>query len=373
MELNFNEEQAMLRDMVNRLCQEQLPLTVLRELEGTEPGFSESFWGQLCSLGLTGLTVPESYGGMQLGALESVVVAEEFGRCLAVSPFHISSVVAASLLESAANTEQKNSLLSKIASGEKIVAIACDEFASEFSRDGIHTSAKLQDGHYVLNGEKYYVPFAASADTLIVLARLDGADRIVGFCIDKAALADQQITYLPNHAKEPLYKVAFRDCLVPAENLLNAGECIWQYWEQAMHAGLIYQAAYAVGAAQRVQSISVEYANYRQAFGRPIGGFQAIAHYLADVEVLIEGARILVYQAAWAKDKGRPFEQLAAMAKLQACNVFCRAAAVAIQVHGGLGYTIEADPQLFFRKARQLQQMHWGPDFLEQKIAQDIF
>lgn len=374
MELNFSEEQTMLREMVNRLCQEMAPLTTLRELEGTEPGFSTTFWQQLGELGLTGLLIPENFGGMQLGALESVVVAEEFGRCLAVSPFHSSSILAASLIGLSASSKQKDELLPKLAGGDMVIAVASDEYGGDSSRDSIHTSATLQDGRYILNGSKYYVAFGASADTLVVLAKLDdGASSIVGLCIDKSLLNEEQLHYLPNHAKEPLYKIVFDKFEVPAECVLNDGACVWQSWERAMSDSLIHLAAYAVGGAQQVQSITVEYAKYRHAFGRPIGGFQAIAHYLADMEVLIEGARTLVYQAAWTRDKQRPFEQLAAMAKYQACEVFRKAAALAIQVHGGLGYTIEADPQLYFRKAKHLQQMYWDSNFLEQKIGNGVF
>ena len=136
---------------------------------------------------------------------------------------------------------------------------------------------------------------------------------------------------------------------------------------------LLSLASYAIGAAERVHEISVEYAKYRRAFGRAIGGFQSIAHYLAEMAVAIEGARTLVYEAAWCKDENRGYQHLAAMAKLQACDVFCRAAAVAIQVHGGLGYTTEADPQLFYRRAKQLELMHGGADWLEKKIAEHLF
>jgi alkylation response protein AidB-like acyl-CoA dehydrogenase len=180
------------------------------------------------------------------------------------------------------------------------------------------------------------------------------------------------LEYQANHASDPLYKMSFNGLTLPRSQLLGSAPCIWRHWEQAMGQTIIHLASYAIGAAARIHEIAVEYAKYRHAFGRAIGGFQSIAHYLADVAVGIEGARTLVYQAAWFCDQGRDYLPLAAMAKLQACDVFCRAAAVAIQVHGGLGYTIEADPQLFFRRAKQIQLMHWGPAFLEQRIADHV-
>ena len=377
MDLSLSEEQCMLQDVTRKVCEELAPLSVLRELEGTEPGYSAAFWQQLGELGLTGLMVDEAHGGLGLGALETVVVNEEFGRLLTVSPHHSSSVMAASLIAAAGDSEQKKLWLPAIASGEKVLSVASSEPGAGFDRHSIATTVSLHDGVYRLSGTKHMVPFAASAHGLIVLARLEqDPQQVLALIVECDGAAQEpgvSFTYLPNHAREPLYKTVFNNVAVPAANVLHGGQNIWPLWEQAMSVALIPLAAFAVGAARQVHAISVEYAKYREAFGRAIGGFQAIAHYLADVAVAIEGAGTLVYQAAWARDQGRPYQQLAAMAKLQACDTFCKAAAVAIQVHGGMGYTSEADPQLFFRRAKQLQLMNWDTSFLERRIADGVF
>jgi alkylation response protein AidB-like acyl-CoA dehydrogenase len=374
MDLSFNQEQTMLRDMIRRLCLDMTPLSVLREFEGTDPGFSRPFWQQLGELGLTGLNISAQYGGLEYGSLEAAIVAEEFGRVLAVSPYHSSAVLAASLLEAVGDDLQKEALLPRMAQGELIVSVASDEYGGGSERCGIHATVSFDSGSYFLSGTKHYVGFANSSDSMIVLAKLEhDPECIVGLLLDQDLLKDTTFNYLPNLSQEPLYKIGFDRLEIPKRNVLNQGHCIWSQWLSVQLVGIISLAGFAVGAAETVQSMSVEYAKYRVAFGRPIGGFQAIAHYLADVEVLIEGARTLVYQAAWARDQGLPFEHLAAMAKLQACDVFCRASAVAIQVHGGIGYTTEADPQLFFRKAKQIQQLSLTPDFLERKIAEFVF
>lgn len=379
MDLSLNDEQGMLQDMIRKLCQEYASLAQLRAIEGTEPGYSIPFWEQLSHLGLTGLGIPECYGGQALGLMEEALVFEEFGRSLAVSPYHVSSVLAAYIINSIGSTEQKDTWLSAIAGGEKIVTVAQLEPESSFSKNALLTQASFNGDQCRISGTKILVPFAASADAVIVFAGLEGSeDKVVAVLLELQALREKQdagieISYSTNLGKEPLYKMVFSDVTVSVGKVLNKGACSWQYLEEAMCSALISSAAFAVGGASAVHEISVEYAKYRYAFGRPIGGFQAIAHYLADVTVAIEGCRTLVYQAAWAKDQGKAWQHLAAMAKLQACETFCHAAAVAIQVHGGMGYTIEADPQLFFRRAKQLQLLNWGPDILKDRIADQVF
>ncbi|MAA88015.1 MAG: acyl-CoA dehydrogenase [Haliea sp.] len=380
MDLGFSEEQMMLRDMTRKICDEMMPLTVLREYEGTEPGYSTAFWLQLGALGLTGIAIEEKYDGMGLGAIESSIVAEEFGRALAVSPYLVSSVLAAGLIENAGTEHQKGAWLGQIARGTTACSVAVSEPGNGADKEGVTASITRVEGNLVLSGVKHLVPFAASADILLVLARLEGGSgEVVAIVLERAlldsGLADGTVTmaYQRNHAGDPLYRIRFECLQLPPGQLLGDGRCVWSSWEQAMARHMLSVASYAIGAAQRVQGISVEYAKYRRAFGRAIGGFQSIAHYLAEMEVAIEGARTLVYEAAWCSDESRPYRHLAAMAKLQACDVFCRVAAVAIQVHGGLGYTIEADPQLFYRRAKQMELTHWGPDSLERQIAEHLF
>lgn len=366
MELNFSEEQMMFGDMVRRLCEDIFPLTALRAIEGTEPGYAPQFWDALVELGLAGLNISEEYGGLGLGALAATVIYEQFGRSLAVSPHHASSILAADLLARSGSEPQRQRWLPALAEGSAQVVVASMEPGGDFSERGVSLRIAREGDGFSLNGIKHFVPFAASANAIIVIGR-SGAD-IVALLVNAAAPGIER-RYQANLAREPYFELVFTDVRVPASALLNDGQDIWASWQETVFNGLITHAAQAVGAATRVHEISVAYAKQREAFGRPIGGFQAIAHYLADVLVEIEGCRTLVHQAAWARDSGKPFHCLAAMAKLQTCAMFRRAAAVAIQVHGGLGYTIEGDPQLYFRRAKQWQSLLWNEVALEEKIA----
>ena len=130
--------------------------------------------------------------------------------------------------------------------------------------------------------------------------------------------------------------------------------------------------AYAAGGARYAHEITTQYAKDRKQFDKPLGAFQAIAHYLADASTTVDGARVLVYEAAWAASQGRPVKRLAAMAKLFACDTFRDVTAMAQQVHGGIGFTLEYDIQLFFRRAKQWQMNHWDSTYLAEQIAADM-
>jgi alkylation response protein AidB-like acyl-CoA dehydrogenase len=136
--------------------------------------------------------------------------------------------------------------------------------------------------------------------------------------------------------------------------------------------GAIMLAAQAVGGARYALEITVQYAKDREQFDKPLGAFQAIAHYLADAATAVDGAETLMYEAAWARANGRPVDRLAPMAKLFACQTFRDVTAMAQQIFGGVGFTVEYDIQLYFRRAKQLQISWWDTPYLEELIAADV-
>ena len=346
MDLDFSEEQVMLRDTARGLCEELSPSAVVRAMEKDEAGYSAPFWAQLAELGITSLGIPEAHGGMAWGALEMAIVYEEFGRALAPSPHWASCVLSATLLELAGTDAQQAALLPGIASGETIVVPATLEPKNGFGPEGIQLRAVKQGESYVLNGTKLMVPFAASATRLLVLARSgEGVQDVIGLLVDPRA-SGVTLTRERNHADDALYQVDVSNVSVAASDVLNTAG-FWAAWEEGMTRSIVAQAAQAIGAAEAIHKMTVEYSKQRVQFGKAIGSFQSIAHYLADLIVKIEGAKVLVYQAAWAIDNNKPYAKLAAQAKLQACNVFRDASATGVQVHGGFGFTSEGDPQLY--------------------------
>lgn len=372
MDLDFSEEQVMLRDTARGICEELSPSAVVRAMEQDDAGYSAPFWRQLSELGITSLGIPEAHGGMAWGALEMAIVYEEFGRSLAPSPHWASCVLSAKLLELAGSAEQQEGLLPGIASGEMIVVPAWLEPKNGFGPEGVQLRAIRQDDAYVLNGTKLMVPFASSASRFLVLARVgEGVRDVIGVLVDPKATG-LALSRERNHAGDALFQVDFTNVSVAANNVLTIAG-FWAAWEEAMTRSIVAQAAQAIGAAEAIHKMTTEYAKQRVQFGKPIGSFQAIAHYLADQIVKIEGAKVLVYQAAWAIDNfsrtGKPYDKLAAQAKLQACNVFRDASAIGVQVHGGFGFTSEGDPQLYFRRAKHWQLTNWDASYLEKRIA----
>lgn len=367
MDLDFSEEQVMLRDTARGICEQLVPGSVVREMENSETGFLPEFWQQLTELGISGLGVAEAHGGMGWGSLEMAIVYEEFGRALAPSPHFASSVLCAKALELGGTPAQQQQWLGKIPTGEAIIVPAWIEPGNGFEAEGIQLVAKKSANGYTLNGSKLMVPFANSATRLLVLAR--AGHEVIGLLVDPKAKGIK-LTDEKNHASENIFQVDFNEEEVATADVMAPN--FWTAWDEAMNSSIIALAAQAIGGAEAIHHMANDYAKQRVQFGKPIGSFMAIAHYLADLIVRIEGAKVLVYQAAWAKDNGKPWKKLAAMAKLQACNVFRDAAATGVQIHGGFGFTTEGNPQLYYRRAKYQQVTFWDTHFLEQRIAQAV-
>ncbi len=371
MDLDFSEEQDMLRDMVRGVCADFAPFEVIRAMEDDPTGYPDAFWQQLAALDLIGLTLPTSYGGSQMTTLEAAIVYEEFGRSLAPSPHFASAVVSAGLLMAAGSDDQKQTWLPRIAKGDAILVPAWMEPGNGFGPEGVQlTATPLADGTgFVLDGVKWHVPFASSADRLVVLART--ADGVELFLVDPAAgdlALEQQLTI----ASDTQYAVTFRGTPVAAADRIGPAGSGWATWSGVMDDALILLAAQAVGGAQFALDITVQYAKDREQFDKPLGAFQALAHDMANAKTAVDGARLLVHQAAWARSDSRPVDQLAPMAKLFACQTFRDVTAMAQQIFGGVGFTLEYDIQLYFRRAKQLQNT-WGDSRrLEDLVAASV-
>lgn len=372
LDLSLNDEQRMLQDMVARVCAKLCDSAAVRRAEGSDSGYLPELWHQLIELGLTGLIIDETYGGSQSGLLDLAVAYEQLGRVLAPTPHWTSCVLSARLIQQCGNAAIASELLPAIASGSSIVTTAWLEPEGSAHSAGIQLQAKPESNGFTLQGEKTLVPYAGVASHLIVLARVGTAPEAVGLFAVPTTAQGLTISRQPNHAGEALFHIAFEAVQITAEQCLAQGDVAWSAWQAAMDGALIALSAQAVGGTAAILDMSNDYARERHAFDRPIGSFQSIAHYLADVATELESARVLAWHAAWAHDEGQPYQLLAAMAKLHACAVFRRATAVGVQIHGGMGFSLEADPQLYFRRAKQLQLLHWDPAFLEQRIADAV-
>lgn len=343
MNFDLSEEQKMLADHVGRLLSEKQTSQRLRTLIDAGAEWDEALWKDLADLGFLAVAIPEAQGGMGLGVLDLAVISEALGRVNAAVPVFSSIVLAAELIRLAGDDAQKANWLPRLASGEVVATFA---YAG---KDGLAPGpqgATLSAGR--LSGVKSPVADAGVATLAVVLAEQDGEPVL--------ALVDLEgpgVTRIKLQSFDQLrahYRLEFDGA--PAEAMSQAPT------EGVVSAVLdraAVQAAFeAVGGAQTCLYMARDYALQRKIFGRSLGGFQAIKHKLADILVLIELARSSAFYGAWALDNDAGQVAAAAAARLNAMRAFEQAARENIQVHGGFGYTFEADCHFYYRRERLL-------------------
>jgi alkylation response protein AidB-like acyl-CoA dehydrogenase len=374
MDMDFTPEQDMLRDSVRRTCERHCGLDVVRKLENDPVGHSTALWAALADLGVLGVTIDEEYGGSGMTMVDAAVIYEELGRALVPSPHFVSAILAAGLLSRSSNDELKARLLPSIASGEAIVTVASLEPESGFGPAGVQLLAKADGDGWRLSGEKLHVPFAQAATSFVVLARptagRDGAGVIavlVEADVDGITL-EQQLTV----ASDAQFQVTFDNVHVDAGSVIAGEGEAWRIWHDTMLDGVTLVAAQAAGGARAALDLAVHYANTREQFDKPLAGFQAISHYLADSATAVDGAQGIAWEAAWERSEGSSIERLAPMAKSFACQTFRDVSATGVQIFGGNGFTVEFDIQLFFRRAKSWQLNNWNDRYLGELIAAEV-
>jgi len=372
MDLDFTEEQEMLRETVRNVCEKYAPIEVVRKYEDDPVGFPADLWKQLGALGLLGLTLPEQYGGSGMSMLDAAVVYEEFGRSLAPTPHFVSCIASAGAIVRAGSAAQKDALLPAIASGELILTPAWLEPQNGYGAKGVQMRAVVDGDVYVLDGVKRHVLFASSANQFVVLVRTGEGERDVSLLLVDRESPGLTLTQQMTLASDTQYRLDFAKVRVPSANLIGAVNSGWATWDAVMHDAIILAAAQAMGGAERALEMTVKYSLDREQFGKPLGAFQALSHYMADASTTVDGGKTLVYEAAWARANDKPIARLAPMAKLFACQTYRDVTAMAEQIHGGMGFTIEYDIQLYFRRAKQLQLSWWDSRYLEELIAADV-
>jgi alkylation response protein AidB-like acyl-CoA dehydrogenase len=286
----------------------------------------------------------------------------------------VSAVLSGGILAAAGSAEQKEAWLPGIVSGQAILVPAWLEPENGFGPRGVQARAVPVGDGFSISGVKRHVAFAAAADRLVVLARTGDRPADVDLFLVDPAAAGVTLTQRFSIASDTQYDVVLDEVAVTAADRIgadhvDAGSSGWTIWQEVLTDGLVLLAAQAIGGARYALEITVQYAKDRKQFDKPLGAFQAIAHYLADAVTAVDGAEQLVHEAAWAGAAGRPVDRLAPMAKLFACQSFRDVTAMAQQVFGGIGFTLEFDIQLYFRRAKQ-QQLNWSDTgTLEERVA----
>ncbi len=369
LDLDFDQEQELLRQTVRDVLARHCPLDVVRAMEDDPVGYPPPLWAQLGELDLIGLLLPEEYGGSSMSLIEGVALYEELGRALAPTPHFVSAVMSGGVLAVAGSEVQKERWLRSVASGAAVLTPAWLEPENGFSPRGVAVRAEADGDGFRLSGIKRHVAYASSADRLVVLARTgETAEAVDLFLVDPAApgvTLRQQFAI----ASDTQYEVTLADVAASEEDRIGPAGSGWSTWQEVLEPALVLLGAQAVGGARYALEITTQYAKDRHQFDKPLGAFQALAHYLADAVTNLDGAEQLVHEAAWAGSTGRSLGSLAPMAKLFACSTFRDFTATAQQIFGGIGFTLDFDIQLYFRRAKQ-QQLMWSNDrALEEAVA----
>lgn len=344
MDMRLSDEQALIRSTFERFFAEQCPPEQVRLLEMGN-GHDPVIWSALAELGALGMRIPECYGGLGSTYTDTMLLCETLGGALYPSPFLWTCIAAPLLIAQLASPLVIAEWLPRIATGQAILALAApDDVLRATSGGALHAIA--HGGGYRLSGRYDFVEYAQQADALLIVARV--ADTLGLFLLPRDR---QGMTITRRHeiSGGQFYRVA---CDMVYADM---GECLGHDVEgdlrQIVDITRVALAARMIGAAQRVFDLTARYLRERSQFGQALLRFQALHFRLASLLTRIDAARLLVYRAAWAIDHAPSYDYIALCAAAQASDVYREMAAEAIQLHGGFGFTAEASPQLFYRRA----------------------
>ncbi|MEQ8719139.1 MAG: acyl-CoA dehydrogenase family protein [Acidimicrobiales bacterium] len=363
MALVLDDDQLMLRDTAGRFLAERAPIAQLRRLrdEHDELGYSAQLWQEMATMGWPGIAIPEKFGGLGMGYTELGIVLEQVGRNLSASPLEASALVGATAVAELGTEAQKESLLPAVAGGELTFALALQEGSRHQPRKTAMSALKQSDG-WVLQGRKVLVFDGHTADKMIVVARTAGrpgdetglsvfvvdADTD-GVLVERVVMVDSR-----NSAN-----VSFDGVEVGPDGLLGSEGGAYAPLQRVLDIANVGMAAELLGLSAEAFERTLEYLKVREQFGVPIGSFQALQHRAAKMYAELELARSIVLTSLQAIDGADDsLSALASACKAKLCEVATLVTAEAIQMHGGIGMTDEADIGLFIKRARVAQQTY---------------
>ena len=336
---------------------------------GCTDGFGTALWKQFGELGLTGICIPESHGGLGLGATEAALVLEEIGRNVTPSPFLGTAVVAAQAIGGTAHADR---WYPGILSGEAVLAIAVDDGPRH--EPACALEAKRHGNGFVLNGSKQFVVHGGSADMIVTAARTSGspgeAKGLTLFAVTRnAAGLDVENVALVDSSRAA--RLTFDNVQLNADAVIGEVDAGWEPLSRALNAGRAGAAAELVGVASGASAITLDYLRQRKQFGKLIGEFQALQHRAAHVYSEIEIARAAAFKAAQLLDSGDEHAELdVSVAKAKAADVASLAVREGVQMHGGIGMTDEHDIGLFMKREAVLGELFGDVYYHRSRVAE---
>lgn len=372
MDLGLSEEQELLKNAARDFLEKECPESLVREMEDDDKGYSPDLWKKMAEQGWQGLLIPEAHGGAGFGYLDLIILIEEFGRALVPGPFISTQVGGVLPLLEGGTDDQKKQYLPQIASGKAIWTLAYTEPSARFDTEGVALEVKEDGNDVVLNGTKLFIRDANVADYFTVVGRKPGTkgDDGITLVIVDAKTAGISQTQLKTIAADKQAEVKFENVRVPKASIIPGGAATLK---KIQRKATVLECSYLVGLAQMDFEISVQYAKDRIQFGRPIGSFQAIQHKAADMVTDVDGARFIMYRAAWSVDQDEADADINVhMAKAWCSEATRRVVAHGQQIHGGIGFTKDYKVQLYFRR-QKASELAWGDsDYHRELVASEL-
>ncbi|TDC82258.1 acyl-CoA dehydrogenase family protein [Actinomadura sp. 7K507] len=336
MNLSLTEDQGLIADTARELLESRSATAGARAMDGDPAGHSTALWKEMADLGWTGLAFPEEHGGVGGDFLDVCLLFEQLGYAQVPSPLLASVACCGMPVARFGTSGQRERWLGAISGGEIVTAAPLP-----WDRPGDGPVAARDGDGFVVSGTATFVPYAASAEHILVVAHLDGGPH--AFWVDASS-----VTLHPLGAVgvDRPCDVELPDVYVPAEAALGADAA-----GAISLFGAAATCAEMVGAAQRVLDMTVGYAGEREQFGRPVGSFQAVQHHCANMSIDVLGSRFIAYEAIWLLSVNRDATQEVSMAKAWVSEAYERVCALGHQVHGAIGFTQEHDLHLFTRHA----------------------
>ncbi|HEY3695583.1 acyl-CoA dehydrogenase family protein [Phenylobacterium sp.] len=365
MNFDFSDDQKHMQGEARRFLEARCGLARVRAvLDDPDCAYDRDLWRAVADQGWLGAAIPEAYNGLGLSRLELCVIAEELGRALAPIPFASTLYFLAEAVMLAGDAAQMSALLPRIAAGELIGALAVSEGPGAVTPETLQASVTDRR----LTGVKIPVTDGDVADQVLVLARENGRPGL--FLADMKGSGVVRETLRTLDPTRSAAKITFE--AAPVTRLGGAGEG-FALLEKIFDRAAVLLAFEQLGGAGRCLEIATAYAKERYAFGRQIGSYQAIKHKLADMYVKNELARGNAYYGAWALNAdAAELPTAAAAARISASEAYWYAAKETIQTHGGIGYTWEADPHLFYRRSRQLSLVAGAPRLWKERLVSQL-
>jgi pimeloyl-CoA dehydrogenase small subunit len=376
MDFELSPEQELVRDNVARLLNDRYGFEARKTHQASPQGWSEALWKDYAEMGLLGAPFAEEDGGFGGGAVETMIVMEQFGKALALEPYLQTVVLCGALLKHGASEKQRAELIGAIAAGDLRLSFAQMEEQSGYDLNDVALSAAGDGGGgFVLNGEKTLVGQGDSANKLIVSARVNGERRdrngIGLFLVDANAHGLTRRSY-PTQDGQRAAEISFADVRVAPHDVLGAPDGALPVIERAVDETIAALAAEAVGAMSEALTMTVDYLKTRKQFGVTIGSFQALQHRAADMTVALEQARSMMYLAAMMAGEENAAERAKTMSAVKA-QIGRSAKFIgqqAVQMHGGIAMTYEYKVGHLFKRLTMIDSAYGDADVHIRRLAE---